>query len=251
MLFRSEKGVQLPAAQLPRPAGVPVLVEGLEGAGISAGDFRGHRAISSIGLTEHIGRDNYPAYFAFAYSKLRPQGRMLNHTITRADDAERASYTNSFINRYVFPDGELSGPGHIMSAFNNAGFEIRHEENLREHYALTLKHWCEDVSALPSGLEAATRPNYSSRTRSIRDNRRSCAAKHSKHWPHGIAPRGSTGSKGWLPEPDPGPRAIRRWDGSSSYQTSHPCWWELALSLRSPSRGGCRRTEFQSTRHCS
>jgi cyclopropane-fatty-acyl-phospholipid synthase len=104
-------------------------------------------AISSIGLTEHIGRDNYPAYFAFAYGKLKPQGRMLNHTITRSDDGERASYTNSFINRYVFPDGELSGPGHIMSAFNNAGFEIRHEENLREHYALTLKHWCDNLEA--------------------------------------------------------------------------------------------------------
>ena len=102
-------------------------------------------AISSIGLTEHIGRDNYPAYFAFAYGKLKPQGRMLNHTITRSDDGERAIYKNSFINRYVFPDGELSGPGHIMSAFNNAGFEIRHEENLREHYALTLKHWCENL----------------------------------------------------------------------------------------------------------
>ena len=70
---------------------------------------------------------------------------MLNHTITRSDDGERAIYKNSFINRYVFPDGELSGPGHIMSAFNNAGFEIRHEENLREHYALTLKHWCENL----------------------------------------------------------------------------------------------------------
>ena len=102
-------------------------------------------AISSIGLTEHIGRDNNPAYFAFAYGKLKTGGRMLNHTITRSDDGERAIYKNSFINRYVFPDGELSGPGHIMSAFNNAGFEIRHEENLREHYALTLKHWCENL----------------------------------------------------------------------------------------------------------
>ena len=102
-------------------------------------------AISSIGLTEHIGRDNYPSYFAFAYDKLKTGGRMLNHTITRSDDGERAIYKNSFINRYVFPDGELSGPGHIMSAFNNAGFEIRHEENLREHYALTLKHWCENL----------------------------------------------------------------------------------------------------------
>lgn len=104
-------------------------------------------AISSIGLTEHIGRDNYPAYFAFTYGKLKTGGRMLNHTITRSDDGERAIYKNSFINRYVFPDGELSGPGHIMSAFNNAGFEIRHEENLREHYALTLKHWCENLEA--------------------------------------------------------------------------------------------------------
>jgi len=102
-------------------------------------------AISSIGLTEHIGRDNYPSYFAFAYDKLKTGGRMLNHTITRSDDGERAIYKNSFINRYVFPDGELSGPGHIMSAFNNAGFEIRHEENLREHYALTLKHWCDNL----------------------------------------------------------------------------------------------------------
>jgi cyclopropane-fatty-acyl-phospholipid synthase len=80
-----------------------------------------------------------------AYGKLKTGGRMLNHTITRSDDGERAIYKNSFINRYVFPDGELSGPGHIMSAFNNAGFEIRHEENLREHYALTLKHWCENL----------------------------------------------------------------------------------------------------------
>jgi cyclopropane-fatty-acyl-phospholipid synthase len=102
-------------------------------------------AISSIGLTEHIGRENYPSYFAFAFAKLKPEGRMLNHTITRPNDAEPSHYRASFINRYVFPDGELSGPGHIMSTMNDAGFEIRHEENLREHYALTLKHWCQNL----------------------------------------------------------------------------------------------------------
>ena len=102
-------------------------------------------AISSIGLTEHIGRANYPSYFDFLYGKLKPEGRMLNHTITRPEDAQPTHYRTSFINRYVFPDGELSGPGLIMSAFNDAGFEIRHEENLREHYALTLKHWCENL----------------------------------------------------------------------------------------------------------
>lgn len=102
-------------------------------------------AVSSIGLTEHIGRENYPSYFSFLAGKIKPEGRMLNHTITRPNDIEPTHYRTSFINRYVFPDGELSGPGHIMSAMNDAGFEIRHEENLREHYALTLKAWCENL----------------------------------------------------------------------------------------------------------
>ena len=102
-------------------------------------------AISSIGLTEHIGRANYPSYFRFAYDKLKPLGRMLNHTITLANDNAPPVERNSLINRYVFPDGELCGPGHIISTMNTAGFEIRHDENLREHYALTLKAWCQNL----------------------------------------------------------------------------------------------------------
>lgn len=105
----------------------------------------GFDAVSSIGLTEHIGRANYPSYFSFLYGKLRPEGRMLNHTITRPNDGWQTHFRTSFINRYVFPDGELSGPSQVMTAMNTAGFEIRHEENLREHYALTLKHWCENL----------------------------------------------------------------------------------------------------------
>ena len=105
----------------------------------------GFDAVSSIGLTEHIGRANYPSYFGFLFGKLRPGGRMLNHTITRPDGAEPSHYKRSFINRYVFPDGELSSPGLIMSAMNDAGFEIRHDENFREHYAMTLAHWCRNL----------------------------------------------------------------------------------------------------------
>ena len=118
-------------------------------------------AVSSIGLTEHIGRANYPSYFSFLYGKLRPEGRMLNHTITRPHDNWVSYFRTSFINRYVFPDGELSGPSQVMTAMNSAGFEIRHEENLREHYALTLKHWCEnledhwDEAVAESGLGTA------------------------------------------------------------------------------------------------
>ncbi len=104
-------------------------------------------AVSSIGLTEHVGKDNLPAYFAFLYGKLRPGGRLLNHCITRPDDSGPAMRRDGFINRYVFPDGELEGPGYLISRMNDAGFEIRHEENLREHYAKTLAGWCRNLDA--------------------------------------------------------------------------------------------------------
>jgi cyclopropane-fatty-acyl-phospholipid synthase len=105
----------------------------------------GFDAISSIGLTEHIGQKNLPAYFSFLYSKLKPGARLLNHCITRPDNTEPTLRKNGFINRYVFPDGELEGPGHLISLMHDTGFEVRHEENLREHYAKTLAAWCANL----------------------------------------------------------------------------------------------------------
>jgi cyclopropane-fatty-acyl-phospholipid synthase len=105
----------------------------------------GFDAVSSIGLTEHIGKANLPSYFSFLYGKLKPYGRMLNHTITRPDNLAPPMKQSGFINRYVFPDGELEGPGHIQQQMNDAGFEIRHQENLREHYARTLLGWCRNL----------------------------------------------------------------------------------------------------------
>ncbi|UYP19282.1 class I SAM-dependent methyltransferase [Rhodococcus sp. Z13] len=102
----------------------------------------GFDAISSIGLTEHIGVANYPAYFRFLLDKLRAGGLLLNHCITRPTNRGRVK-AGGFIDRYVFPDGELTGSGRIISEAQNVGFEVLHEENLREHYALTLKGWCE------------------------------------------------------------------------------------------------------------
>jgi cyclopropane-fatty-acyl-phospholipid synthase len=107
----------------------------------------GFDAVSSIGLTEHIGKANLPGYFAFLFGRLKPGGRLLNHCITRPDNAGPARVAGGFINRYVFPDGELEGPGHLVSVMNSAGFEIRHEENLREHYAKTLAAWCANLDA--------------------------------------------------------------------------------------------------------
>jgi cyclopropane-fatty-acyl-phospholipid synthase len=127
--------------------------EGLSGlAEVRHLDYRdvpetGFDAVSSIGLTEHIGKAQLPGYFAFLFGKLKPGGRLLNHCITRPDNARTSRVAGGFINRYVFPDGELEGPGHLVSVMNGAGFEIRHEENLREHYARTLTAWCANLDA--------------------------------------------------------------------------------------------------------
>src|SRR3954454_9620018 len=122
--------------------------------GVAEGRFSDYRdvregsfdAVSSIGLTEHIGASNLASYFSFLRSKLRPQGRLLNHCITRPTTTESTNI-RGFIDRSVFPDGELEGVGRIISAMQDNGIEVRHEENLREHYARTLQGWCENLDA--------------------------------------------------------------------------------------------------------
>jgi cyclopropane-fatty-acyl-phospholipid synthase len=104
-------------------------------------------AISSIGITEHIGKANVEGYFKFLNGKLKVGGRMLNHCITRPDNTGPAIERDGFINRYVFPDGELEGPGYLNSLMNDSGFEIRHQENIREHYSKTLAAWCANLDA--------------------------------------------------------------------------------------------------------
>jgi cyclopropane-fatty-acyl-phospholipid synthase len=103
-------------------------------------------AVSSIGLTEHVGKGQLPGYFRFLRAKLRPEGRLLNHCITRPTTKFPAR-AGKFINRYVFPDGELEAVGTIVSAMQDNGLEVRHEENLREHYARTLRAWVANLDA--------------------------------------------------------------------------------------------------------
>ena len=100
-------------------------------------------AVSSIGLTEHVGIRNYPAYFTHLRGRLKPGGRLLNHSITRHHN--RREPIGAFLDRYVFPDGELTGSGRIITEAQDAGLEVMHEENLRRHYALTLAGWCANL----------------------------------------------------------------------------------------------------------
>lgn len=101
---------------------------------------RAFDAICSIGAMEHFGTGELGRYFASMTAHLRAGGRMLNHCITRSSNRE-PHRTGPFIDRYVFPDGELQGPATIIGAMHDHGLELRHDENLREHYSLTLKHW--------------------------------------------------------------------------------------------------------------
>jgi cyclopropane-fatty-acyl-phospholipid synthase len=109
-------------------------------------DLRGRRfdAISSVGAMEHFGRAQLGSHFSAMASMLRPGGRMLNHCITRPSDQAR-DRSGPFIGRYVFPDGELVGPATVAGAMHDNGFELRHAENLREHYAMTLRAWCANL----------------------------------------------------------------------------------------------------------
>ncbi len=107
----------------------------------------GFDAVSSIGLTEHIGSAELPSYLTYLAAKLHDGGRLLNHCITRPLTTEPAYAPHGFINRYVFPDGELEPVSQIIGAMADNGLEVRHSENLREHYAKTLEHWGENLDA--------------------------------------------------------------------------------------------------------
>ncbi|MFI8941425.1 class I SAM-dependent methyltransferase [Streptomyces syringium] len=105
-------------------------------------------AISSIGMAEHVGSALYAEYAAELYGLLKPGGRLLNHQIARRPLRDEGAYeVDEFIDRYVFPDGELAPVGRTVGQLERAGFEVRDVEALREHYALTLRRWVANLEA--------------------------------------------------------------------------------------------------------
>jgi cyclopropane-fatty-acyl-phospholipid synthase len=105
-------------------------------------------AISSIGMFEHVGLAQLRTYFRHLRRLLHPGGRLLNHGISRPPNSGRTRFRRrSFIDRYVFPDGELHEVGAVVSTIQRSGLEVRHVESLREHYALTLRAWVGNLEA--------------------------------------------------------------------------------------------------------
>jgi cyclopropane-fatty-acyl-phospholipid synthase len=95
--------------------------------------------IASIGMFEHVGRAKLPEYFRAAHEALREGGLFLNHGIATENVARGRS--RSFVERFVFPDGELVRIADALRYAQDAGFEVRDVENLREHYTRTLQAW--------------------------------------------------------------------------------------------------------------
>ncbi|MEU9365948.1 cyclopropane-fatty-acyl-phospholipid synthase family protein [Streptomyces avermitilis] len=105
-------------------------------------------AISSIGMAEHVGAEQYLEYARDLYALLKPGGRLLNHQIARRPQHDESTYSvDEFIDAYVFPDGELAPVGGTVTQLERAGFEVRDVESLREHYALTLRRWVANLEA--------------------------------------------------------------------------------------------------------
>ncbi len=134
---------------------------------LEAGSFD---KIVSVGMFEHVGRNHLPEYFARTYRLLRPGGLFLNHGISRRAPAQYVAIgptvqhvreasgwqkfverkilgMGTFVQRYIFPDGELTPVSEVNTIAEAAGFEVRDMENLREHYALTLRHWVNRLEA--------------------------------------------------------------------------------------------------------
>ncbi|MBA3302885.1 MAG: class I SAM-dependent methyltransferase [Acidimicrobiia bacterium] len=109
-------------------------------------------AISSVGMFEHVGRARAAAYFVHLHGLLAPGGRLLNQAIARPPAKRTRVPSRSFVGRYVFPDGEMLEVGDTVSLLQAAGFEARHVESLREHYARTLRAW---VASLEASWDAA------------------------------------------------------------------------------------------------
>ncbi len=122
-------------------------------------DVRGQfDRIASVGMVEHVGRRNLADYFARIDALLAPDGLALNHGITSTDpnDGETPYGGGEFIERYVFPQGELAHLSTLLKALQQGGLEVLDVENLRRHYARTCALWTSNFEAHAEQIKALT-----------------------------------------------------------------------------------------------
>jgi cyclopropane-fatty-acyl-phospholipid synthase len=108
--------------------------------------------IASIGMFEHVGIANLPAYFGKLYSLLRDRGILLNHGITRGAKTAKKKFQalrpeQRLMAKYIFPGAELDHIGHSVEVMEACKLEVHDVEGWREHYAMTTRHWCQRLTA--------------------------------------------------------------------------------------------------------
>ena len=110
---------------------------------------RPYDKIASVGMFEHVGRARLPAYFGKIRRLLRPGGLLLNHGITAGGTrhTQLGAGIGDFVERYIFPGGELMHVSHVLAVMAEAGLEGLDTENLRPHYARTLWAWSDALEA--------------------------------------------------------------------------------------------------------
>lgn len=107
--------------------------------------------VVSVGMFEHVGREKLPEYFQAAVRALRPGGLFLNHGIAKQNNynpgwiERHLLQRGQFIQKYIFPDGELLPISHALTVAEDNKLEVRDVESLREHYALTLRQWIHNL----------------------------------------------------------------------------------------------------------
>jgi cyclopropane-fatty-acyl-phospholipid synthase len=135
---------------------------------LNAGDA--YDKISSVGMIEHVGASHLAVYFDSAFRALKPGGLFMNHGIVSLSEPRPRPVkekifrkfwrADAFIDTYVFPDGKLTAAHDVIAAAEGVGFEVRDVESLREHYAMTLRHWVRTLEEKSEDATALVGPHH-------------------------------------------------------------------------------------------
>ena len=135
---------------------------------LNAGDA--YDKISSVGMIEHVGASHLAVYFDSAFRALKPGGLFMNHGIVSLSEPRPRPVkerifrkfwrADAFIDTYVFPDGKLTAAHDVIAAAEGVGFEVRDVESLREHYAMTLRHWVRTLEEKSADATALVGPHH-------------------------------------------------------------------------------------------
>jgi cyclopropane-fatty-acyl-phospholipid synthase len=118
--------------------------------------------VTSVGMFEHVGRKNLPAYFHRISELLKDDGLAMNHgiTATHPDEADRNYGASEFLDKYVFPHGELPHLSRAIHDMQSGGLEVLDVENLRRHYARTLDCWADNFERQSPAIKEAVDPEH-------------------------------------------------------------------------------------------